>query len=180
MQKQSYLFSSARLGFRNWLPEDLEAMAAINADPAVMQFFPATQTREDTAAFMDRMQQEYAAKGFCYFAVEVLENEEFIGFIGLCTQDFEASFTPCTDIGWRLKTTAWHKGYATEGAARCLEYAFGECGLKKLYAMAPVVNGPSINVMQKIGMHEVQHFIHPKLRDNERLQECVLYEITPR
>jgi RimJ/RimL family protein N-acetyltransferase len=156
MQNQSYLFTSARLGFRKWLPEDLDAMAAINADPAVMQFFPATQTREDTAAFMDRMQQEYAAKGFCYFAVELLESQEFIGFIGLCTQDFEASFTPCT------------------------EYAFGECGLKKLYAMAPAVNRPSINVMQKIGMHEVQHFIHPKLRDNERLQECVLYEITPR
>ena len=74
----SYLFTSTRLGFRNWRANDLEAMAAINADPQVMEFFPGIQDREHTAAFIQRMQQQYAEKGFCYFAVDKLEDGQFI------------------------------------------------------------------------------------------------------
>src|SRR5947207_3093976 len=119
-----YVFQSGRLGFRNWLTEDIKIMAEINADKKVMEFFANTQSKKQTIEFVERMQNQFSKKGFCYFAVDKFENNEFIGFIGLSEQTFEADFTPCIDIGWRLKRSEWNKGYATEGAKQCLDFAF--------------------------------------------------------
>jgi RimJ/RimL family protein N-acetyltransferase len=171
-----YLFTSERLGFRNWKPEDIDAMAAINADPEVMEFFLALRSHEETATFIAKMQTQFVEKGFCYFAVDTLENKEFIGFTGLSIPDFEADFTPCVDIGWRLKRSVWGKGFATEGAGRCLDYGFTQLGLTHVYAIAPCVNVRSEHVMKKTGMQKVKQFLHPLLEGDERLQECVLYE----
>jgi RimJ/RimL family protein N-acetyltransferase len=127
--------------------------------------------------FIERMQEQFILEGYCYFAVDKLYNNEFIGFIGLSKQTFESDFTPCIDIGWRLKRNEWTKGYATEGAERCLNFAFEHLQIKKLNAMAPIANVRSELVMKKIGMKKVKTFEHPKLVGNERLQQCVLYEI---
>jgi len=172
-----YTFKSERLGFRNWKLGDVEAMAAISADPTVMEFFPGTQSKEHVQGFIERMQAEFKEYGFCYFAVDRLEDGEMIGFIGLHNVTFEASFTPCVDIGWRLSPKAWGRGYATEGAKRCLEYAFNDLKLEAVKAIAPAINIKSINVMKKIGMYEVEIFKHPLLEGDERLEECVLFEI---
>lgn len=170
-----YLFQSQRLGFRNWLPEDLDPMTVINNNPVVMEFFPSIASKADTAAFMERMQRQFMEKGYCYFAVELLATSDFIGFIGLSNQSFEASFTPCVDIGWRLDRKYWNQGLATEGARRCLKYAFEALALQQVYAVAPKINLNSVAVMRKIGMHYLQTFPHPKLNDCPRLQACVLY-----
>lgn len=175
----NYCFTSARLGFRNWLPGDITAMAAINANPEVMRYFPATQDREQTAAFIDRMQKLYAARGFCYFAVETLAEKEWIGFIGLAWQEYDAPFTPCVDMGWRLKPEAWGKGYATEGAKRCLHFAFNDLGLQQVIATAPRVNRKSVRVMEQIGMKPLLQFKHPALLAHPELELCVAYSIGP-
>lgn len=172
-----YLFKSKRLGFRTWTNSDLVPMSHINSDSEVMQFFPKTQTQDDTANFIERMQNSYAKNGFCYFAVDRLEKDELIGFIGLSIQTFEADFTPITDIGWRLSRKYWGKGFATEGAKRCLDYAFDSHKLDKVFSTAPIINLPSIAVMAKIGMQKVKEFEHPLLLNNERLKRCVLYSI---
>ena len=169
-----YLFQSARLGFRNWSESDIAPMAAISADKEVMKFFPAVATYEQTATFVKRMQDEFSEKGYCYFAVDEISTGSFIGFIGLTWKTFEAAFTPCVDIGWRLAPSAWNKGYATEGAIRCLDYAFETLKLDKVYSMAPMINVPSQRVMQKAGMHKVGEFNHPLL-EVHTLKQCVLY-----
>ena len=170
-----YLFTSERLGFRAWEESDIDAMAEINADAAVMEFFPSVQDVEQTAAFISRMQQQQQAKGYCYYAVETLEDQAFIGFIGLSEKTFEADFTPCIDIGWRLSNSVWGHGYATEGARRCLAYGLNDLGLKQIYAIAPKVNERSEHVMKKIGMTKVSEFIHPQLIGDERLRVFVVY-----
>ncbi|MEN8249672.1 MAG: GNAT family N-acetyltransferase [Bacteroidota bacterium] len=172
----SYLFKSARLGFRIWEESDIEKMALINADAVAMEFLPSTRTLRETKAFINKMQKMYAEKGYCYFAVDLLEDNSFIGFIGLAEQTYKADFTPCIDVGWRLAKKYWDKGYATEGAKKCLKYGFDELGLSEIFAVAPVINNRSINVMKKIGMVKVKEFIHPQLIDNERLRDCVLYK----
>lgn len=183
MQSQ-YLFRSERLGFRNWLPSDLDKMAAINADAEVMRFFPSTQSREQTEEFIQRMQRQFSEVGFCYFAVDDLDaqdsNDAFIGFIGLSKQMYEAPFTPCIDIGWRLRRDKWGQGLASEGAKTCLNYAFDILKIEKIYAVAPVINIPSERVMQKIGMSKVGTFLHPALASGSELHECLIYEITPK
>jgi len=170
-----YLFKSERLGFRNWLDTDLHKMAAISSDKEVMRFFPATKTKAQTASFIATMQAEYEKSGFCYFAVEILETGEMIGFIGLSAQDYECEFTPFVDIGWRLAKHTWNKGYATEGAKRCLSYAHETLKLKEIYAVTPMLNKKSERIMQKIGMTKVGTFEHPLLLNDERLKMCVLY-----
>lgn len=172
-----YIFTTNRLGFRNWKEKDLQALIEINNDPEVMEFFPGKPSETDSLHFMKRMQALYHHKGFCYFAVEQLETHEFIGFIGLSEQDFEADFTPCIDIGWRLKKSEWHKGYATEGAKACLAFAFEQLNIDKVMAIAPLLNIRSESVMKKIGMQKVKTFQHPKLQEHPALRECVLYEI---
>lgn len=173
----AYIFTSERLGFRNWKDSDLESLAKMNANPEVMEFFPSTVSRADTAKFIERMQNEYDQYGFCYFAVDLLTSNEFIGFIGLSNKDFEADFTPCVDIGWRIDPEHWYKGYATEGAKASLSYGFDQMALKSIVSMAPKINKKSIAVMKKIGMHFESKFEHPALSNDERLKACVLYKI---
>ena len=174
--KEPYLFCSERLGFRVWNEADTLPFLALNQDAEVMRFFPKTLNLEEVRAFIIRMQELYAQKGYCYFAVEELQTQHFIGCIGLADQTFEAPFTPCVDIGWRLAKEFWNKGYATEGAKRCLDYAFQVLELKQIVALCPQCNLPSERVMQKIGLQKVGTFQHSKLLDFAHLVDCVWYE----
>lgn len=177
MQHKEYLFKSERLGFRNWVQADVSLMDRISGDPEVMRYFPATKTTQETQDFILRMQQEFEDSGFCYFAVDRLDTLELIGFIGISAQTYEAPFNPSVDIGWRLGQKHWRKGFATEGAARCLQYAFEDLGLEQIVSVAPQANINSIRVMQKIGMKELMHFRHPLLEGFPDLVDCICYEI---
>jgi RimJ/RimL family protein N-acetyltransferase len=171
------LFETDRLIFRIWNNMDVDAMAEINANPEVMRHIPKTATLEETKLFIDKMKLLFEEKSYCYFPVEIKDTGEFIGFIGMMDQNYKSEITPATDIGWRLKTSAWGKGYATEGAKRCLQYARELQTLTHVISTAPKVNTASISVMKKIGMQHFKDFIHPRLIDYERLKECACYRI---
>ncbi|WP_211316357.1 GNAT family N-acetyltransferase [Niabella yanshanensis] len=81
------------------------------------------------------------------------------------------------DIDWRLKSRDWGKGLATEGAGRCLEYAFKDLAFEQVYAIAPKINVKSQHIMTKIGMKKEYEFSHPLLSNDERLKTCVLNKI---
>lgn len=169
------MLTTPRLLLRPWRKTDLPAMAAINADERVMEYFPSTQTEEETKGFIGRSQAHQEKHGYCYFAAETRADNRLIGFIGLAYQTYEADFTPCTDIGWRLHPDVWGQGLATEGAKACLDFAFGELGLDQVVSVAVKQNAPSIRVMEKIGMHYDSDFDHPALVESPRLSKCVLY-----
>lgn len=178
MKNKEYIFTSERLGFRNWRDKDVAQFAAMNANEEVMHYFESTISYSETADKIKAMQDLYADSGFCYFAVEILETGEFIGCIGFGRKDFESDFTPMVDIGWRLNKPFWGRGYATEGAKRCLEYGFEALELETIYAIAPEINKPSIAVMEKIGMKFDQSFNHPHLENDGRLNPCLAYLIS--
>lgn len=173
---KKYIFTSKRLGFRDWNLTDIDKMHEINSDEKVMEFFPASPTKEQTTAFVERMKKQFQKKGFCYFAVDTLENNQFIGFIGLSEQTFEADFTPCIDIGWRIKSSEWNKGFATEGAKKCLDYARNNLQIENVFSIAPKINLKSEHIMTKIGLKKQYEFEHPALTNNDRLKTCVLYK----
>lgn len=175
---KDYIFRSERLGFRNWRQTDIAQLIEINNDDEVMAFFPKIPSTEDTINFIKRMQYNFLKKNFCYFAVDLLENDAFVGFIGLSEKSFPADFTPCIDIGWRLKKEVWNRGLATEGARACLYYGFNQLSLDQINAIAPSVNLKSQKIMKKIGMKEVKTFDHPELAAYPHLQECVLFSIS--
>ncbi|HTF06404.1 MAG TPA: GNAT family N-acetyltransferase [Bacteroidia bacterium] len=107
-----------RLLLRQWRDSDLDPFATLCADPVTMKYFPKTQTREETEAMMIRMSAFIAKNNFGPFAVEVPGVADCIGFVGLMIPRFEAHFTPCVEIGWRLDAAHHGKGYATEAAHR--------------------------------------------------------------
>jgi RimJ/RimL family protein N-acetyltransferase len=174
----SYIFTSCRLGFREWSTTDLDAMAEICADKEVMEHFPSTLSKDQTAEFITKRQQIFAENGFCYYAVEIIETKELIGFIGIEKQEYNARIEePFIDIGWRLKKSTWNKGYATEGAKRCLEYAFETLKIPTIYSIATEGNVKSMYMMEKIGMRRLHNFEHPLLSDFPDFQTCIAYEI---
>lgn len=172
----AYRFTSKRLGFRVWQDKDIQFLNILNSNIEVMRYFPKMPSPQENEAFIQRMQNLYLEKNYCYFLVEELESKSPIGFIGLADQNYESDFTPATDIGWRIFPRFWGNGYATEGALRCLEYARG-LNLSEIFSVAPQINIPSIAVMQKIGLEKVKEFNHPLLENSPRLQACVLYKI---
>ena len=173
-----YTIQTQRLGLRNWQPADFDLFAEMNANEEVMRFFPKTFNREESIAGAKRYMEHLEKYGYTYFAVDKLTDGEFIGFIGLFYQTYESHFTPCTDIGWRLRKMAWGKGYATEGAKACLQFGFAEKGLALIYSVCPKLNIPSEKVMQKIGMQKEGEFDHPKIADGSPLRRCNLYKIS--
>lgn len=172
-----YLFTSKRLGFRNWQKSDKLPFAKMCADKAVMEFFPNTRTKEESDALIDRLSKHYLKFGYTFFAVDELKTKQFIGFIGIINTDFEAFFTPCVEIGWRLQKESWYNGFATEGAKRCLTYGFDKFNFKEIYAITPLKNLKSENVMLKIGMQKQGSFEHPKIEDGHWLKTEMLYKI---
>jgi RimJ/RimL family protein N-acetyltransferase len=141
-----------RLLLRQWRDDDLAPYAALNADPRVMEHFPALLTREQSDASAARIRAHLAAHGFGLWAVEPVGVAPFIGFTGLARPAFEAPFTPCVEIGWRLAAAYWGRGYATEAAAAALRDGFERLGLAEIVAFTVPANRRSRRVMERLGM----------------------------
>ena len=166
-----------RLLLRQWRDEDREPWAALNADPEVMRHFPSTHTREESDHWFDFNRERLASQGWGLWAAEVPGVAPFIGFIGLNPPGFEADFTPCVEVGWRLSAAHWGKGYAPEGARAALDFAWDGLGLDDVVSFTVVGNGSSRRVMEKIGMTLDREFDHPSLPAGDPLRRHVLYRI---
>ncbi len=171
---------TGRLLLRRWRPGDLEPFAAMNADPEVMELFPAPLDRASSDALVERIEAGFAEHGFGLWAVEAAPNNGFIGFTGLSVPGFEAAFTPAVEIGWRLARRAWGQGYATEAARAALHAAFGPLGLAEVVSFTSVANLRSQAVMRRLDMtHDpTEDFDHPSLPPDHRLARHVLYRAT--
>ena len=168
-----------RLTLRRWREADREPFARMNRDPVVMEFFPALLSREESDAMVDRIEMRFVDRGFSLWAAELREAEEIVGFIGLSVPSFEAAFTPCVEIGWRIAARFWGKGLATEGARAAADYAFATLRLQELVSFTTVGNMRSRRVMEKIGMTRdpAEDFDHPSIAEGHPLRRHVLYRL---
>jgi RimJ/RimL family protein N-acetyltransferase len=173
---------TARLILRRWRDSDREPFQALNADPRVMEFFPALLTAEETDQAIARIARHFAQHGFGLYAAELIETEAFIGYVGLSVPAFEAPFMPAIEIGWRLAFDYWGRGLATEGARAVVRHAFETLRLPGLVSFTALANLRSRRVMENIGMvHDSDgDFDHPGLPEGLRLRRLVLYRINPR
>lgn len=171
-----------RLLLRQWRHADRQPFAAMSADDRVMEFFPGKLSVDASDAFVDRIQQHFEDHGFGLWAVEVKQGAPFIGLVGLAFPRFEAHFTPCVEIGWRLDANHWGRGYATEGALAALEFAFQQLELEEIVAMTTVQNVRSRRVMEKLGMTRstADDFDHPLIPADHPLKRHVLYRVQRR
>jgi ribosomal-protein-alanine N-acetyltransferase len=173
------ILTTARLRLRQWREEDLAPFAALNADPQVMEFFPKVLTRAESDAVAGRIRDHFARHGFGLWAVEAPGAADFVGFVGLAIPSFEAHFTPCVEIGWRLAREHWGHGYATEAATAALAFGFGDRALEEIVAFTVPANIPSRRVMGRLGMRRSpsDDFEHPAIADGHPLRSHVLYRL---
>ena len=173
------VFHGERVILRAWQPADLPAFAALNADPQVIEFLPKGLSREESDALARRCQQGLDARGYGLWAVGVPGVADFIGYTGLSVPGFEASFTPCVEIGWRIARAHWGHGYATEAARVALTVGFGPAALEEIVSFTVPANRRSRAVMERLGMthHPEEDFDHPLLPAGHRLRRHVLYRL---
>ena len=185
MNNPKIILTTNRLILRTWKPSDIPLMTAINSDPLVMEYFQSTQDIGATQELIDHINQHYKKFSYSAYAVEIKDTHEFIGFVGLNHPSFEIPQfqpigIPIVEIAWRISSTHWGKGYATEAGSAVLRYAFTEFKLREIIAFTPLANCKSRRVMEKIGLHHSKKddFNHPDFEEKSTLRRHVLYRLT--
>lgn len=180
MTRTIYL-ETERLFLRAWQNEDLDPFAEMCADPEVMRYFPDTMSREKTEQLIEKAKDKQEREGFCFAPIEVKETGEFLGFVGLSRPAYAKPlpFDPCVEIGWRLKRSAWGKGYASEAAEAWLRFGFETIGLDEIVSFTIPANEPSQKVMRRLGMTRdlSSDFLHPSLPVDHPIASHVLYRL---
>lgn len=151
----------------------------MNADPAVMEHFPSTLTREQTANAIERIEAGIEARGWGLWALELPGEAPFIGFVGLQPAPDELPFAPAVEIGWRLAGAFWGRGLASEAARAAMRFAFEEAALEGLVSFTTRSNRRSLRVMERIGMTRdpVEDFEHPLIAAGHPQRPHVVYRI---
>jgi RimJ/RimL family protein N-acetyltransferase len=172
--------TTGRLRLRQWRDGDWPELRRMNADPEVMRYFLRTLTDAESRALFEKIKSRMEENGWGMWAAEVLDSGRFIGFVGLNRPDFDAPFVPCVEIGWRLVYWSWGRGYATEAALKCLDFAFRTAGLTEVVSFTAKINLASRRVMEKIGMTRdpADDFDHPSVPPGHPLNPHVLYRVS--
>lgn len=185
-------FRTDRLELRQWEIADLDEWAALNTDPEVMRYLGPPLTRESAAVWLGVNRGRLEGRGWGLWALEVHDTgtpdgpRGFAGFVGLNPPPFEAPFTPCVEIGWRLARRFWGYGLATEAAREVLAFAFASPGqegpgldLDEVVSFTVPDNRNSRAVMERLGLHHdpADDFDHPALAASDPLRRHVLYRL---
>jgi RimJ/RimL family protein N-acetyltransferase len=168
-----------RLVLRRWRDSDRAPFAELNTDPDVMEFIGTPLTREQSDEWVDRIEEAFSSRRFGLWAVEVSGGPPFVGFVGLSVPSFDAAFTPCIEVGWRLSRAAWGHGYATEAAGAAVADGLDRLGLDEIVSFTAVINVRSQRVMQRLGMTRdpADDFDHPRMPVGHALRPHVLYRL---
>jgi RimJ/RimL family protein N-acetyltransferase len=174
------LLRTERLVLRRWQPADREPFAAMNADRRVMEHFPHQLSRTESDALVDRIEQSFADTQIGLWVVEC--GGAFLGFTGLVWQLPPLPFAPAIEVGWRLTTSAWGNGYATEAARAAINDGFTRVPVNAIVSMTAATNTRSLAVMRRLGMHaaDTDRFNHPKVTPGDRLAPHILARLTRR
>lgn len=175
------ILQTSRLIIRNWRDNDRAIFHALNADPAVMQYFPTTLNRKEADLRFERLQTMITETGFGFYALEEKASCRTIGMCGLLKTNLEPFIKKNTvEIGWRLLPPFWGKGYITEAAKAILAYGFQKLDLEEIISFAVKDNKRSVAVMQRLGMVHLKesNFDHPRVPENcPALKRHVLYRL---
>jgi ribosomal-protein-alanine N-acetyltransferase len=147
------LLETTRLRLRAIRPSDFGELFRMNSDPLIMKYVGDGSTRghEQMLKEMEMLIAYYAKRpGLGVWAVELKDSSEFTGAAGLTYNADKAEI----ELGYRLLTGYWNKGYATEAAQALLNYAFRNLKADKVIASAHAENVRSQMVLERIGMKQ--------------------------
>jgi len=168
-----------RLILRPWTDNDREPFFILNSDPVAMEYFEKPLSREESDTAVDRIMKHFEEKGFGLWVMESKETGEFIGTTGIFIPYFEAAYTPCVEIGWRMGVKYWGQGLVSEAARASLKYGFENVETEEIVAVTVPTNFRSRAVMDRLGMtHDPKaDFDHPRVSDGHKYKRHVLYRL---
>src|SRR5215218_10961018 len=152
-----------RLVLRRFTDADLDLLVELDGDPKVMRYITGgrptsrEELRDDILPAFLGYYQRYPGYGF-WAAVDKASGE-FLGWFHLRPPEGASPDEP--ELGYRLRRSAWGKGYATEGSRALVRMAFAELGARRVYAETMAVNRGSRRVMEKAGLRLVRSFRQP-------------------
>lgn len=168
-----------RLRLRSWREDDLAPFHAICADPVVMATLGPVMSPDETAALIERVRAREAADGHTFWALERKEDARLIGWCGVI-RGSDGPVAGKAEVGWRLASDCWGRGYASEAARASIDWLFANLADDRAYAITHTGNVRSRAVMARIGMrhHPELDFDHPRLAATDPLRPHVTYSVT--
>jgi RimJ/RimL family protein N-acetyltransferase len=141
-----------RLVLRPFAPDDLDELAVIHAE-ASFWWYPlrAAMSKEETAAFLERVVERYESDGFGIEALLDRATGAMIGWAGLAVPHFLPEVLPAVEVGWRLARAQWGRGLATEAGAAAVDFGFTSGGLTRIVSIYEPDNAASGRVMDRLG-----------------------------
>ncbi len=170
-----------RLLLRAFTDADRPAWARLHGDRAVMATLGPLLDRAGADRLLDDLLARWDRDGYGWWCVDL--DGECIGAVGLTTQrwtpPFRLSDDRFIDLGWRISSSHWGRGYAPEAARAAITFGFGELGLAEIVAFTAATNRNSRRVMGKLGMvHDPDgDFDHPSVAADSPLRRHVLYRL---
>lgn len=150
------IIETERLYLRRLEKTDFESLCKILQDEKVMYAYEHAFGDDEAMSWLNKQLQRYADYGFGLWAVILKDTDEMIGQCGLTMQDCFG--TQLLEVGYLFQRKFWHKGYATESAIACKNYAFTTLGASEVYSIIRDNNIASQNVATRNGMTPIGSF----------------------
>ena len=173
------MIETERLILRRWRQGDLDAYAAMMADPEVTDWLGGGQTRAEAETAIVGFEAQIEREDMGTLVCERKADRLFVGSGGLRPVREDAPLAPEVEIVWRLARTAWGNGYATEAARALLADGFERVGLAEIVAFTAGTNQRSRAVIERLGMARdpARDFDHPKMPPGHPLRPHVVYAV---
>ena len=156
----STFLETERLTLRRFTPDDVDVLADLDSDPEVMFWItggrstPREEIETDVLPAFLSYYEKYDGYGF-WAAIE-RGSGEFLGWFHFRPAPGHPTDEP--ELGYRLRRSAWGKGYAAEGSIALIDKGFRDHGVRRVLAETMVVHDASRRVMEKAGMRLVRTF----------------------
>jgi ribosomal-protein-alanine N-acetyltransferase len=158
--------ATGRLRLRAPVPGDAAALLDVLGDPEVTRYHnvPTLTTLGEAQGLLERLAERHAARDTVRWAIELVEQGEMIGTVGLLRFDFEHRHA---EVGYEIGRRWWGRGLAPEAAAAVIRYGFSVLGLHRIEAGVLPGNDASVRVLRKLGFLEEgtrRDYLHVKGR----------------
>lgn len=144
------ILETRRLWLREFVPQDADPLEAVLGDPVAMQYYPAAFDRKGVEEWIGKNIGRYQRDGHGLWAMVLKDSAELIGDCGCTLQEVEG--TNHVEVGYHVRRDLWGRGYATEAARACMEFAFAKLGAERVISMIRPENMQSRRVAEKNGM----------------------------
>jgi [ribosomal protein S5]-alanine N-acetyltransferase len=147
---EGVILETARLRLREFKPDDAGALEAVLGDPVAMQYYPAAVDRRGVEEWIVRNRERYQREGYGLWAMLLRDSQDVIGDCGCFLRNVDGRDD--IEIGYHVRRDLWGRGYATEAAKACMDYAFIKLGVDRVISLIRPENLQSVRVAEKNGL----------------------------